>query len=289
MLFRPFVVLACALPIGTAGFAAAGEEGDTYEVNVLPGFPPLSNIDDTHPPDLGTFELNELAMGDVARSGPRMVKGPYLDFNYGTQFWIFKNLQLKAEGGYGWLKPDKSSPFQAGMSNFLFGVKWMFFSNEDEEARGAFSNWTLGTYPQVSIAPSASAVRRDLAEGGRRYTFPLLATKTVYAGRRPVGFTVNIFGEHGGAEPDDIGWSIGAGTAVSRRIAAMTSFSDETSLISGPNKIVQAQFGIVRSISSRFNIYGMTGRIFNVADNIDGKAHIVWCLGVQVIAGSKAE
>src|SRR5579871_1896127 len=146
MRFRAIVLVAWGFPFAIAGFAAPQSDTDTYKVNVLPGFPPLTNIDDTHPPELGTWELNELAMGDVSRGGARFMKGPYLDLNYGTRFWIFKNLQLKAEGGYGWLKNDAASPWQGGMSNVAFGVKWMFFSNEGKDENSVFSNVSLGTY-----------------------------------------------------------------------------------------------------------------------------------------------
>lgn len=276
-------ILLTALCLARSARALA-EQDD--KIDVLPAFPPLTNLDDTHPPKAGTFELNELALGDIARGGQVFMKGPYLDINYGTNFWKFKNLQLKFETGYGWLRTASQEPYQGGISNVLLGVKWMFFSNEGKETSAIFRKATLGVYPQVSLAPSSSSVRRDLAEGGTRYTFPFLATKTVTVGSRPVGITLNIGGEHGGVEPDDIYWAIGGGTRIDGRTSLMASFSDERALAPGPNRLAQIQVGTVRKITGRLKIYGMLGRILNVRSNVDGRPHIVWDAGIQIIAGS---
>lgn len=278
-----------AVCVGQAARALGSPPQESEKIDVLPAFPPLTNLDDTHPPKPGTFELNELALGDIARGGRVFLKGPYLDINYGTQFGKIKNLQLKIESGYGWLRNESQDPYQGGISNLLLGVKWMFFSNEGREAPTLFRKISLAIYPQVSLAPSVSSVRRGLAEDGVRYTFPFLATKTITVGARPIGITFNVGGEHGGLEPDDVYWVIGGGTRIDGRTSIMASFSDETSLDSAPNKLVQVQVGTVRKITNRFKIFGMAGKILNVRSNVDGVPHFVWALGIQIIAGKERE
>jgi len=267
---------------------AAAKPQPKYQVEVLPGFPPFDNVDDPHPPDNGDLEANYLGQGDHSAGGATIGQVPYFDMNYGTDLGPFKHIQLKAEGGYSWRADGQGGGYQSGMGNVLFGVKWMFFTNEEENEKengsgGPFGDMSLGVYPQIRIAPSSASVTKALAEGGKLYTFPFLLTKKFELGDRPIGTTFNAAYELGtGGVPDDFYWSGGIGVALTPKTAGEVSFSDERIRDLIGHSLVKVELGVVREVSDTFWLFAMGGRVLNVASNLDGEAHYVFNVGFQL-------
>jgi len=254
----------------------SSENPGQYTIDILAGFPPVLNIDDTHPPEPCDLEINTFVRGDHARGFHEL--GQHNDFNYGTGFLWFHHVQLKAEFEESRGYDQQQSGTESGLSDVLFGMKWMFFSNEENEnVRGAFKNMALAFYPQVTVKPG-------VGEKGQIYSFPFLVTKRFNVGKRPAGFTGNVAYEHGvHGQPDDAYWSVGAGIAITPLTTGVASISDEHFFDSGNHRLVQVQVGIRNSLRENIKVFAMVGRVPNVKGNRDGRSHWIWDTGIQFV------
>ena len=270
---------------------AEDEDGNSkYKIDPIPGFPPFDNVDDPATPNYpcdpitgkrdplhGDIEANFVGQGTRSAEGVNWFQVPYFDLNYGTGFWIFKHLQLKAEGGYSW-KTGETISTQQGMGNILLGVKWMFYEGGSAKEDGALRNVNMGFYPQVQLVPVSESVKNGVAEGGKIYIFPFLVTKKIEIADRPIGLTFNLAYQHGtGGEPNSVYGSAASGVAIAPRTAAMVSFSQQTNFNSPHPFMRKYEFGLVHEIKDD------TKAFFMVGQQQSGASYFIWNLGVQKI------
>ncbi len=248
-----------------------------YRVNVTPGFPPFTNVDDADVPDCHDIEANVYAQGDDTRN-VKSVDVPYFDLNYGL---CKHHIQLKWEG---WYQIDQSSSVQnpgthSGFGNELAGVKWKFLDGDDSRLQGILKDVSAAVYPQIQFAPSERAVKGGIAEGGTIYILPLMVTKGFRIDGRPFGLTVNICYEKGeGGPPDSRYEGVGLGTAVTANTSVMVSASDQQYRASQPN-LRSFQLGLIHAptMFKDFSVFTMVGK------SKDSTDHFVWAVGFQRI------
>ncbi|MGA3160449.1 MAG: hypothetical protein ABSC77_04465 [Terracidiphilus sp.] len=131
------------------------------------GGPPFIT-DDPGTPGNRHWEIN---LGWIANHNPGLAyyQLPDFDINYG---WGDR-LQLKYELPIA-AATDENNTTRAGLGESLIGVKWRYFEHHraGEPKTDENKNFTLGTYPQVSINNPTSAVRRGIVEPGPQYYLP---------------------------------------------------------------------------------------------------------------------
>ncbi len=146
--------------------------------------PPLLT-DDPDTPKLHEWEINIAAIG--ARQGSEWnLNTPLIDLNFG----LFENVQLKYEQP--WLVGTGKGKPLGGVGDSLFGVKWRFIGNSEED-------WKVSTYPQFSMNDSLRSTRRGLVPGGWQMILPLEVQKkfgktTLF---EEVGYLINEYGGNG--------------------------------------------------------------------------------------------
>jgi hypothetical protein len=131
------------------------------------GGPPFIT-DDPGTPGNRHWEIN---LGWIANHNPGLAyyELPDFDINYG---WGDR-LQLKYELPIA-AATDANNTTSAGLGESLLGVKWRYFEHYAPGKPKSDENkdFTLGTYPQVSINNPTSAVRRGIVENGPQYYLP---------------------------------------------------------------------------------------------------------------------
>jgi hypothetical protein len=131
------------------------------------GGPPFIT-DDPGTPGNRHWEINLGWIGDH-NPGLAYFQLPDFDINYG---WGDR-LQLKYELPIA-AATDVNNTTRAGLGESLIGIKWRYFEHYRSNAPKSDENknFTLGTYPQVSINNPTSAVRRGIVENGPQYYLP---------------------------------------------------------------------------------------------------------------------
>jgi hypothetical protein len=143
------------------------------------GGPPFIT-DDPGTPGNQHWEIN---FGWIADHNPgnAYYETPDIDMNYG---WGDR-IQLKYELPMA-VATDQNNTTRAGLGESLLGVKWRPYEHHKagEPKSDHNMDFSLGTYPQVSINNPTSAVRRGIAENGPQYYLPVEFTAQV----GPIGF-----------------------------------------------------------------------------------------------------
>ncbi len=147
------------------------------------GGPPFIT-DDPGTPGNHHWEINFGWMADH-NPGNAYYETPDIDMNYG---WGDR-IQLKYELPMA-VATDPSNTTRAGLGESLIGVKWRPYEHHTggEAKSGENMDFSIGTYPQVSINNPTSAVRRGIVENGPEYYLPL--QMTVKAG--PINFNGEV-------------------------------------------------------------------------------------------------
>jgi hypothetical protein len=132
------------------------------------GGPPFIT-DDPGTPGNKHWEIN---FGWIADHNPgnAYYETPDIDMNYG---WGDR-IQLKYELPMA-VATDPNNTTRAGLGESLLGVKWRPYEHHKagEPKSDENMDFSLGTYPQVSINNPTSAVRRGIVENGPQYYLPL--------------------------------------------------------------------------------------------------------------------
>jgi hypothetical protein len=135
------------------------------------GGPPFIT-DDPGTPGNKHWEIN---FGWIADHNPGYAyyELPDIDMNYG---WGDR-IQLKYELPLA-AATDQNNTTRVGLGESLLGVKWRPYEHHKagEPKSDENMDFSLGTYPQVSINNPTSAVRRGIVENGPQYYLPLEAT-----------------------------------------------------------------------------------------------------------------
>jgi len=138
------------------------------------GGPPFIT-DDPGTPGNRHWEIN---LGFIADHNPGQAfyQLPDIDVNYG----VGDRIQLKYELPLA-AATDEHSTTRAGLGESLLGMKWRPYEHHvaGEPKSDENMNFSLGTYPQVSINNPTSAVRRGIVENGPQYYLPFEATAKV--------------------------------------------------------------------------------------------------------------
>jgi hypothetical protein len=131
------------------------------------GGPPFVT-DDPGTPGNRQWEINLGCLGNhnPAHSSYQL---PDIDINYGwgDRIQLMFSPSLAAA-------TDENNTTRAGLGESLFGVKWRYYEHHraGEPKSDANMNFSLGTYPQVTINNPTSAVRRGIVEPGPQYYLP---------------------------------------------------------------------------------------------------------------------
>jgi hypothetical protein len=132
------------------------------------GGPPFITDDPGTPGDKH-WEIN---FGWLADHNPANAsyQTPDIDMNYG---WGDR-IQLKYELPMA-VATDPNNTTRAGLGESLLGVKWRPYEHHKagEPKSDENMDFSLGTYPQVSINNPTSAVRRGVVENGPQYYMPM--------------------------------------------------------------------------------------------------------------------
>ncbi len=132
------------------------------------GGPPFIT-DDPGTPGNHHWEIN---FGWIADHNPAHAgyQTPDIDMNYG---WGDR-IQLKYELPMA-VATDPKNTTRAGLGESLLGVKWRPYEHHKAGEPNSDENmdFSLGTYPQVSINNPTSAVRRGIVENGPQYYLPV--------------------------------------------------------------------------------------------------------------------
>jgi hypothetical protein len=135
------------------------------------GGPPFIT-DDPGTPGNRQWEIN---IGWIADHNPAnaFYQTPDIDMNYG---WGDR-LQLKYELPMA-VATDPNNTTRAGLGESLLGVKWRPYEHHKAGEPKSDDNmdFSLGTYPQLSINNPTSAARRGIVEPGPQFYLPVEAT-----------------------------------------------------------------------------------------------------------------
>ena len=131
------------------------------------GGPPFIT-DDPGTPGNRQWEIN---VGFVGSHNPAhsSYQSPNLDINYGwgDRIQLMFSPYLAAA-------TDENNTTRAGLGETVFGVKWRYFEHHSagQHKSDENMNFSLGTYPQVTINNPTSTVRRGIVEPGPQYYLP---------------------------------------------------------------------------------------------------------------------
>lgn len=141
------------------------------------GGPPFIT-DDPGTPGNRHWEIN---LGWIGNHNPGQAyyELPDFDINYGwgDRIQLKYELPIAAATDQNNTK-NESNSVRAGLGESLLGVKWRYFEHHraGEPKSDENMDFSLGTYPQVSINNPTSAVRRGIVEPGPQYYLPVEAT-----------------------------------------------------------------------------------------------------------------
>lgn len=232
-------------------------------VDATPQSPPLGT-DDPGVPDKGEWEIN------LSTSSARSVEAHQIDLlrvdaNYGVLPKIGGHdlpMQLKFEFPISGIRTG-DEPYAFGFGAVNTGVKLNFYSNDHAGA-------AISVYPQIEFAmPGGNGVEKGLAEPGQTLIFPLLIEKefhyVILVANVGLEKPVNV--DPGPDANSAATYSIAAGRALSRRIAAMVELRGESEFATGGQRELTLNGGFVRGVHDII-IYGNIGRTLSSGDGV---------------------
>lgn len=249
---------------------------------------PPFRTDDPETPGNRHWEIN---FGFIADHNPAAAyyQTPDFDMNYG---WGDR-IQLKYELPISeYTNADNSTA--AGLGNSLLGVKWRFYEHrrpnfkpDDDKA----VNFSISTYPQLSLDNPTSAVRRGIVQyRGPMFLLPMEMNARI-GWLRVDGETGYWFGNRDA--PDQ--WIRGmiAGHEFTERTELYAEIYDEqdANRINGIPKQREATLGLGGRHSlnrdGTLNLLFMGGRSFQAVTRLNGQPNWIAYLGLQVLLGPK--
>jgi hypothetical protein len=132
------------------------------------GGPPFIT-DDPGTPGNRQWEINLGLIGNH-NPGHSSYQLPNIDINYGwgDRIQLMFSPYLAAA-------TDENNTTRAGLGESVAGVKWRYFEHHraNEPKSDENMNFSLGTYPQVTINNPTSSVRRGVVDPGPQYYLPV--------------------------------------------------------------------------------------------------------------------
>ncbi len=271
----PRLVLFVVLLASAAGASLAHAQGG----------PPFIT-DDPGTPGNRHWEINLGWIGDhnPAHANYQL---PDIDMNYG---WGDR-IQLKYELPIA-AATDANNTTRAGLGESLLGVKWRPYEHHTagEPKSDENMNFSLGTYPQVSINNPTSAVRRGVVESGPQYYLPMEATAKI----GPIAFNGEIGRWIGNANvPSRWGRGLIAGHEFSDRLELYTEIYDlqDVNRIAGAPKQRELTLDIGGRQSldkgGHLRLLFMGGRGIQAVTRQNSEPNWIAYLGVQILLGPR--
>jgi hypothetical protein len=252
---------------------------------VAQGGPPFIT-DDPAPPGDHQWEIN---FGWIANHNPGQsyYEIPDVDMNYG---WG-NRIQLK------WEQPlaagtNTNNSTGVGLGESLLGVKfraWQHYIPGKEKTDNNI-NFSIGTYPQVSLNTPAGSAQRGIVEPGPQYYLPMEITTQL-------GWLA-LDGEVGrwignANEPDQWGRGLIVGHSFSDRFEAYTELYDLQAINRMGNQPKQRSltldFGGRQSLDkeNHIRLLFMGGRAMQSVTRTNGEPNWIAYLGIQFLLGPK--
>jgi hypothetical protein len=249
------------------------------------GGPPFITDDPGTPGDKH-WEIN---FGWIADHNPAHAsyQTPDIDMNYG---WGDR-IQLKYELPMA-VATDPNNTTRAGLGESLLGVKWRPFEHHKAgEARSDENmDFSLGTYPQVSINNPTSAVRRGIVEPGPQYYLPLEATTKL----GPIEFNGEVGHWFGNQNvPSRWGRGLIAGHEFSDRLELYGELYDlqDINQIAGAPKQRELTLDVggrqTLDRAGHLRLLFMGGRAIQAVTRQNSEPNWIAYVGVQVLLGPK--
>jgi hypothetical protein len=249
---------------------------------------PPFRTDDPETPGNRHWEIN---FGFIADHNPGQAyyQTPDFDINYG----LGDRIQLKYElpiSEY----TDAANTTVAGLGNSLLGVKWRYYEHRRAAAKpddDKAVNFSLSTYPQLSLDNPTSAVRRGVVQyRGPMFLLPLEANARI--GWLRVDGEVGYW--FGNADAPDA-WIRGmiAGHEFTERTELYAEIYDEqdANRIDGQPKQREATLGLGGrhglNRDGTLNLLFMAGRSFQAVTRTNGQPGWIAYVGLQVLLGPK--
>jgi hypothetical protein len=249
------------------------------------GGPPFIT-DDPGTPGNRHWEIN---LGWTADHNPAHAsyQTPNFDINYG---WGDR-IQLKYELPIA-VATDEHNTTRAGLGESLLGIKWRPYEHHTagEPKSDENMNFSLGTYPQVSINNPTSAVRRGVVDPGPQYYLPVEFTAKL----GPLGFNGELGRWIGNRhEPDRWGRGLIAGHEFSERLELYGEIYD----LQDANRIgvepkqreLTLDFGGRQTLdhAGHLRLLFMGGRGLQAVTRQNSEPSWIAYLGVQILLGPK--
>jgi hypothetical protein len=249
------------------------------------GGPPFITDDPGTPGDKH-WEIN---FGWIADHNPgnAYYETPDIDMNYG---WGDR-IQLKYELPMA-VATDPNNTTRAGLGESLIGVKWRPYEHHTagEPKSDENMDFSIGTYPQVSINNPTSAVRRGIVENGPQYYLPMEVTAKV----GPINFNGEL-GHWFGNQLIPSRW--GRGLIAGREFNDRTELYSEIYDLQDINRIgtVPRQRELTLDIGGRqtldhaghIRLLFMGGRAIQAVTRQNSEPNWIAYLGVQFLLGPK--
>jgi hypothetical protein len=249
------------------------------------GGPPFIT-DDPGTPGNHHWEIN---LGWIADHNPAHANYqlPDFDINYG---WGDR-IQLKYELPIA-AATDANNTTRAGLGESLIGVKWRPYEHHKSGEPKSDENmdFSIGTYPQISINNPTSAVRRGIVENGPQYYLPMEMTAKIgwFSLNGEIG---HWFGNH--SVPSRWGRGLIAGHEFSDKLELYTELYDlqDINQINGAPKQreLTLDFGGRQSLnkSGHLRLLFMGGRGIQTVTRANSEPNWIAYLGVQILLGPK--
>lgn len=268
-LLLPLLLLVCA----SALFAQAG--------------PPF-RTDDPETPGNRHWEIN---LGFTADHNPAAAyyQTPDFDFNYG----LGNRIQLKYELPISeYTNADNDTV--AGLGNSLLGIKWRFYEHRRSGSRpddDKAVNFSVSTYPQLSLDNPTSAVRRGVVQyRGPMFLLPLEANARI-GWLRVDGEVGYWFGNRDAPDQWIRGMIAGHEFTEKTEIYGEIYDEQEANRIGGLPKQREATLGLggrhAFNRDNTLNLLFMGGRSFQTVTPTNGQPDWIAYLGLQVLLGPK--
>ncbi|MGD0830351.1 MAG: hypothetical protein ABR907_05365 [Terracidiphilus sp.] len=249
------------------------------------GGPPFIT-DDPGTPGNRNWEVN---FGWIANHNPGLsyYQLPDIDMNYG---WG-NRLQLKYELPLA-AATDQHNTTRAGLGESLLGIKWRPYEHHTagQPKSDENMNFSLGTYPQVSINNPTSAVRRGIVEPGPQYYLPMEFTARL----GPVSFDGEIGRWIGNRNvPSRWGRGLIAGHEFSERLELYSEIYDLQDVnrigVIPKQRVLTCDFGGRQTLdrAGHARLLFMGGRAIQAVTRQNSEPNWIAYLGVQFLLGPK--
>jgi len=233
---------------------------------------------------------------------------PDFDINYG----LGDRIQLKYEvpiaihelrGGYdnaGVYTPPSAATVDVGLGESLLGIKWRFYEHKpkaapppkEAEAEGEApeANFSIGTYPQLSLNNPTSSVSRNVVPPGPQFLLPLESNARIGPIRVDGEIGYWFTNQH---VPQSWIRGLVIGHEFSKKMEAYLELHDQqdANTVGGAHKQRETTLGAGGRQSlnreNTFLLMLMAGRSFQRVVSGNGQPSWIAYVGVQILLGPK--